>query len=397
MTTTTLIQVNAAGNNNKFYELATLADGSVQARWGRVGSDGSTTVYPAGSFEKKLAEKLRKGYQVFTGGIAAPDVAIKGQLQNIVSDALFGSASSMSLVKALVSANRHSIELATGGKITVADSGQVTTALGPVSLDQITKARGLLATLRKGYDAAAVEQYLILIPQKINNVRVTHWVNAQWCREQTDLLDALEAAVALAAANQGGVAPKVDFRHTLVEIDSTDPEFHRIAAKVDESRNAMHAANKLSLHKVWKIVDAKAAQWESKKSELKHTRELWHGSATGNVLNILRTGLICPSTSARDYNITGRMFGDGIYFSDQSTKSLNYTIGSAPGQSRSSQNGNPMMFLADVVMGRECRSDTATSGSVLVRSESPPSSTQPFGVCSRTVWTCSGVPGRSLR
>ena len=118
---------------------------------------------------------------------------------------------------------------------------------------------------------------------------------------------------------------------------------------------------------MWKLVDAKAAQWESKKSDLKHTRELWHGSATGNVLNILRTGLICPSTSARDFNITGRMFGDGIYFSDQSTKSLNYTIGSAPGQSRSSQNGNPMMFLADVVMGRECRSDTATSGSVLVR------------------------------
>jgi poly [ADP-ribose] polymerase len=366
-TTATLIQVNAAGNNNKFYELVTLADGSVRARWGRVGSEGSTTIYPAGSFQKKLNEKLRKGYRVFDGGIAQPDVAVKSQLQNIVGDALFPgqiSPAGLKMVKTLVSANRHSIELATGGKITVADSGAVTTALGPVSLSQITTARRLLDTLRQGYDAATVEEYLIFIPQKINNVRKTHWVNAQWCREQADLLDALEAAVALSNANVGP-APTIDFRHTLVEIDNTDPEFARIAAKVDESRNAMHAANKLSLHKVWKIVDGQADKWEATKKELRHTRELWHGSSTGNVLNILKTGLICPSTNARDFNITGRMFGDGVYFSDQSTKSLNYTIGSAPGQ-RGGASANPMMFLADVVMGRECRSDAMTSGSALV-------------------------------
>ena len=118
---------------------------------------------------------------------------------------------------------------------------------------------------------------------------------------------------------------------------------------------------------MWGLYDSGATQWDKRKVELRHTRELWHGTSAGNVLSILRTGLICPPASASAYNTTGRMFGDGIYFSDQSTKSLNYAIGSAPGQrGRSAIGGNPMMFLADVVMGRECRSDATTYGSALV-------------------------------
>lgn len=371
-----LIQVNAAGNNNKFYELSKMPDGSTFARWGRVGGGaGQSRTYPGHySFDDKREEKLRKGYKVFDGGKAASAAvsatADRGQLQQRVSAGLFpNGAVTADLIAHLIRSNRHAIDTATGGRITVSDSGSVTTALGPVSLIQVTQARRELAALRAGYDQFAVEKYLTLIPQKIQNVRATDWVTQSWCREQDDLLDALESAVTMSStgADTDDGAAAIDFRHTLTELGHGDDEFSRIAAKFDRSRNTMHAANRLALHRVWALDDSSGPVWEKRKSALKHSRELWHGTTAGNVLSILRTGLICPPSTAGAYNTTGRMFGDGVYFSDQSTKSLNYAIGSAPGQrGRGSGAGNPMMFLADVVMGRECRSDAITSGSALV-------------------------------
>lgn len=379
--TITLIQVNAAGNNNKFYELSKMPDGSTFARWGRVGGGtGQSRSYPGhSSFDAKFNEKLRKGYTVFDGGNEVARTAAvtthRGQLADRVSTGLFpaGKKAAADLIAHLIRSNRHAIDTATGGRIKVSDSGAVTTALGSVSLAQITSARRELSILRKGYDRSAVEKYLTLIPQRIANVRETDWVTRSWCRDQDDLLDALESAVAMSAANTADADDDVNapdaikFRHTMGELDKSSDEFARIASKFDRTRNTMHAANRLSLHRVWLLDDGTAPAWEKRKTELKHSRELWHGTTAGNVLSILRTGLICPPSGAGAYNTTGRMFGDGVYFSDQSTKSLNYAIGSAPGQyGRGTGSGSPMMFLADVVMGRECRSDDSISGYRLV-------------------------------
>lgn len=373
-----LVQVNASGNNNKFYELSKMPDGSTFARWGRVGAYGQTRSYPGhSSFEAKRNEKLRRGYIVF-GDNAAPHMSAlagnDGQLAARVTAGLSpkGNDVAADLITALIRSNRHAIDTATGGRIRVSDSGAVTTALGPVSLPQIAQARTVLARLRSGYDRAAVEKYLTLIPQKVADVRATDWVTRAWCLEQDDLLDALESAVTMSASASSPAGDMTDpdpitFRHTLLELDKNGSEFSRIAAKFDTSRNAMHDANRLTLRRVWVLDDTSQSSWETRKKELKHSRELWHGTTAGNVLSILRTGLICPPSNAGAYNTTGRMFGDGVYFSDQSTKSLNYAIGSAPGQRGGSGGGKSMMLLADVVMGRECRSDAAMSSSSLVR------------------------------
>lgn len=370
--TVMLIQVDTRVNHNKFYELSKLPDGNTLARWGRVGAGAQSRVYPGHrSFAAKRDEKLAKGYVEF-GDHDRRDALThshRPDLRKAVTAALLGAGGgSADLITHLIGANRHAIDTATGGRIAVSDSGAVTTALGPVSLPQIARARRELSTLRTGYDRAAVERYLTLIPQKIASVRDTDWMTLRWCREQDDLLDALESAVtmsATAAADTSADAP-IHFRHTMVEIASTDPKFAAIAARFDKSRNTMHDANRLTLHRVWELRDEQGPAWDARKSALKHTRQLWHGTSAGNVLSILRTGLICPPSNAGAYNTTGRMFGDGVYFSDQSTKSLNYAIGSAPGQRGRTGSGNPMMFLADVVMGRECRSDAAISGSALV-------------------------------
>ena len=168
--TVMLIQVDARVNHNKFYELSKLPDGNTLARWGRVGAGAQSRVYPGHhSFTAKRNEKLAKGYVEFgtsdRAGTAAP--TNRPDLHKLVTAALLGVAGgSADLVSHLIGANRHAIDTATGGRIAVSDTGAVTTALGPVSLAQIARARRELATLRKGYDRPAVESYLTLIPRR---------------------------------------------------------------------------------------------------------------------------------------------------------------------------------------------------------------------------------------
>ncbi|GAG42041.1 unnamed protein product, partial [marine sediment metagenome] len=50
---------------------------------------------------------------------------------------------------------------------------------------------------------------------------------------------------------------------------------------------------------------------------LGNIKELWHGTKCSNMLSIMKKGLIIPCSSSG--HVTGRMFDDGLYFTDQST------------------------------------------------------------------------------
>lgn len=367
-----LIYVDTNGNNNKFYELTELPDG-VSVRYGRVGSEGTTRVYRGYSaYETKKREKLRKGYVPFAGDPQPAAAVNRGaDAQASVIKGLFAkeTPAAMALAESLVSNNRHSIALGTGGKITVSDSGAVTTALGPVTRAQLVEAAALLDGIdRKLPPASAVPSrdisaYLTLIPQRIANLRGTDkWLTREWVREQRDLLDALRTAVTLnAPASANDDVEPMQSRHKLVEVAKGSKVFKDIEKRFRDSMNSIHAAASYKPVRVWAVTDENAPEWDKLMEDRKWHRTLWHGTTAGNVLSILRTGLICPPSSDARYATSGRMFGDGVYFSDQSTKSLNYAVGA---WNRNTGTGNPMMFLSDVAMGREYRttaSDTASS------------------------------------
>lgn len=52
-----------------------------------------------------------------------------------------------------------------------------------------------------------------------------------------------------------------------------------------------------------------------------NVRQLWHGSRNENWLSIAKNGLLLNPNAV----ITGKMFGNGIYFATSSMKSWNYT------------------------------------------------------------------------
>lgn len=73
----------------------------------------------------------------------------------------------------------------------------------------------------------------------------------------------------------------------------------------------------------------------------------WHGTRSQNLVGITKRGLLIRPAGAIH---TGAMFGSGLYFAHQSSKSLNYCDG---GYWTGGKNTNPRryMFLLDVVMG----------------------------------------------
>jgi poly [ADP-ribose] polymerase len=75
--------------------------------------------------------------------------------------------------------------------------------------------------------------------------------------------------------------------------------------------------------------------------------DLWHGTRASNLLSILKHGLIIPPPNAAHCN--GRMFGNGIYTSLQSTKALNYATDF---WNRTGSSKRTFMFLCEVALGK---------------------------------------------
>jgi poly [ADP-ribose] polymerase len=96
-----------------------------------------------------------------------------------------------------------------------------------------------------------------------------------------------------------------------------------------------------------RIYQETVATWNKKDKPLNH-QELWHGTKKSNIISILKNGFVIPPSNAK--HVVGRMFGsDGIYLSDQSTKSLNYSYGWWSG----SRDKNCYMFLCDALLGKQ--------------------------------------------
>jgi len=112
--------------------------------------------------------------------------------------------------------------------------------------------------------------------------------------------------------------------------------------------NSSHSCSHLKLNEAYTVkISTMKDKFEKQGKPIGNIRQLWHGTRVANVLSILHKGLFIPPSSASF--CTGRMFGDGIYFSDQSTKSLNYSYGYWDGGSR---DNNCFMFLCDVSLGK---------------------------------------------
>lgn len=370
-----LVFVSASGNNNKFYHVSLFSDGHIVKRWGRVGTAGTSSTEYSGSqgYDRIIKQKIGKGYKISpikeTGQVKTS--SSENHLQEVTKTFLAkepGDKIVSQLIDTLLSVNRHQIIEQSGGLIDVEDTGVVKTALGIVELPTIIEARKILSQMKSdpsGQPTGLLEEFLTLIPQKVGAQRGwqdSFYTNQSYTR-QFAFLDQLEAAIEWHQKTQNITDVKKDdfvladhadlFRMRLTHLNNDGPIFDRIDGKFAGSRNKKHSSSRMKLVNVFEVEDTLGiVSYEAAAKLYGNVKELWHGTQSANVLSILTKGYFVPPVKSSSIQIHGRAFGDGVYLSDQSTKSLNYATGFWGGPTR---NSNCFMFLNDVVMGNEFR------------------------------------------
>jgi len=375
-----------AENSNKVWIGIAYSDGSFQTRFGRV-RDGANLATSDKQFrsqreaelelERKRREKLRKGYKdtdVLDNHVEQSITKDKREkLVEIAAGEIDGAAGdsvTSDLIKYLAEVNIHHITAATSIKYN-AKSGSFSTPLGALTPDAISRARDILTEIKRldglkrrqrAAREACIRNYFQLVPKDFG-MRIPPAeeliAGEEAFQEEVSILDALESAISTDA-------PKPTsgrlFECRLVKVPHYTGDgkqlFRRVRSLYESTRNTRHhpGAAGLQLTRLYEVeIDAMKRNFSAKSAEIGNVRDdLWHGTKASNLLSILKNGLVIPPANAA--HCTGRMFGNGIYTSLQSTKALNYATDFWNRSGGRSQ--RTFMFLCEAALGKVHRPKT---------------------------------------
>ncbi|KAJ2488715.1 hypothetical protein IWW37_004586 [Coemansia sp. RSA 2050] len=216
------------------------------------------------------------------------------------------------------------------------------------------------------------EEYFVIIPNRVSNAReLSNLLFSQNAiDEQRATCDALLETLNLIddlmkkrmdepASNQVDVKPLFSVE---IETISDESVLSLIRGMFELTKNNAHgySNNNSRVLKVYRIcLDAQQKPFEECSKRLGNVKMLWHGTRTQNLLSIMSKGLLLPDESPGQKS--GTMFGKGLYFARQSTKSLGYCDGGYWTGSGNLTN-TVYMFLASVAMGNSFTPMGATQG-----------------------------------
>jgi len=358
-----LIFVESGANKNKFYKLNLEGD-TVTGSYGRVGGSTQTMMYTGGQakFNSVLKSKLKKGYTESAVVESTDDITITPGGQDIMTLAMSQVDTddvSKILLKHLVDQNIHNIVSNTKVKYDPA-TGYFKTALGAISSKGVDDAISLLSGIKKSNykDTESFRNlnnlYFRIIPTQISNLRSFNNLicNDAKVQEQLDICEALKSSIEIIEDTKKAAATKVTkktklpklFEASLLHLKNKK-EYKRIVDYFETSKNNRHGHNNYKVTNIFNLSLGKENQ--EFRDTLPNQMELFHGTKIANLLSILKSGLLMPKQSPG--RTTGYMYGKGLYFASQSTKSLNYCDGMYWARGRSAN--KIYMFIADVAMG----------------------------------------------
>lgn len=357
-----MICTNIEGNNNKFWDADLHDDGNIYVKYGRVGYSGQEEGPFSGGeafLEKKIKEKKKKGYVEFKGiAVDKPTVITNSTpLKEIAKKQIsLGSSDLEKLIDRLVAANIHNITSNTQIKYD-SNSGIFMTPLGVLTPEMITEARNLLALIKislskKTNVDSKVEEYLKLVPHNIGMKKLSVasiFPDQNSFDKELNILDSLDASYAAflqqPKSKESEVVEEKVFDLSLKQLND-QTEFDRITKKYKESSQKGHASGRLKIKNIYCIsIKENISNFEIG-SKVGNIMELFHGTKIGNLLSIMKKGLVIPPANAS--YVCGRLYGNGIYGSDQSSKAANYSYGYWSGE----KFPNCFLFVADFAMGK---------------------------------------------
>ena len=358
------ILTDLENNNNKFWTIRLFDDSTCETQWGRVGENGQSKSFAdqarrssTASAAKKRARAISRPRRWATGSAASlwkttnwpmspktrsPPTARKLWPSSRIWPARMSTASCR---------HDHAVRY---------QPRHVLHAAGHRHHDAIVDARALLTDIGAYVHAQDygnkcllhnLNDYLMLVPQNIGRGKPDPRIlypNLEAVQAQNNILDSLEASLQtiLAAPKYPDEAVPPKMFEARLNLVNDGVEIDRIRGKYRATLQATHACAHLDVKRVFSIeIGAMRRAFEAEGRKIGGVQELWHGTKASNVLSILKSGFYIPPTNAP--YVTGRLFGNGVYFANSSTKSLNYAYGYWDGK----RDNNCFMFLCDVAMG----------------------------------------------
>jgi poly [ADP-ribose] polymerase len=387
----TLQMTDFEGGNNKFYQMELHKDGQgrfrIYSAYGRTGktpvkeervptSEGQAT----SEFDKIQKSKEKKGYrkvdmvatshgsEIGNQQILSQDFKKdKVQAANVVAANLRKlDASISSLVERLYTEAGQACKSQLNGSL----QSTATNPLGTLSLTQLNEGKAILAEINKLLSSKkslidSIEPEVIdlsnkfysAIPQEIplrpkgDDAR-KEWMrrfalnNAKILDEKNDLIDLLgDVKGMMAGFATSDIAAKYDQLNCDIELVTPD-EFKKIKDFL-EGTQSRHHNWKLTAKRIWKVSSKGQKGYRKYMDDIGNITPLFHGSRASNIMGICKKGLLLRPPGAY---VTGSMFGNGLYFADQSTKSSQYATARFGGSA--GYGDTYFMFVADVALGK---------------------------------------------
>lgn len=362
-------------NSNKFYiaELHQSLSGlgyRLYVNYGRVGRDGvenaqkfDTLGSAQREFTKKVASKVKKGYlqvDLATFNRGSSEGQNKVNADSLGKDVKVAVKSNLSKeVQNFVTHIYAEANQAVSVSISGSSKTDVKAPLGNLGIGGIGKARGVLQEISNALavkNIDAVRNLSVLyyrnVPRKMpSDIRdESTWILNTQARiqKEMDTLDLYEDTLRLLPVMGTSDIDKkfMALGCDLQYIDKASEEYTYIQHKVDST----HAPNhnfKAKVVNAFRVDQKHAPKFDASCGNVRH---LFHGTRNANMVGILSSHLKLPHTLNNDVYITGAMFGSGIYFASNSTKSLNYSRGSFGG--RQNKYDTVFLFICEVALGK---------------------------------------------
>ena len=311
---------NDGTQSNKFYNMFDKGNGTFTVEYGRVGSTKTTLSYPSDKWNSTYKSKVKKGYKDISD-LKAKHVVAHEDSGNKSFDDFYTV-----------------FQKYTGSMV------RKTYLVEGCSQGQIDEAQALLNKMSKVKKVDEFNKYLVeiykIIPRRMSDVR-SHMLSDikkkdSFIQREQDALDSMDSSNITNTSNPFkslGIRWEEMTNHKQME-DLLYPTM---------DKNYRYGARQATIHKVYKITDDGRTKmfddWVAKQSN-KHCELLIHGTRCPNVFSILKSGLLVRPTNAASF--AGSVYGDGVYHSAHSAKSLGY-VGNDP---------DKLFFIQNVHMGK---------------------------------------------
>lgn len=312
-----LVMVNPDHNNNKYYEMKDNKDGTWTAVYGRIGQDDGiygrrSTTYPSYMWQTKYNEKIAKGYQDMSRFHA-------GEKKN-GDEAKYAPVACTAVQNLMDRLQRWARKCIEDNYTVRADA---------VTPEMIEKGRQEIRALSHENSVGGFNRQLMtlfhVIPRRMGNVadflarKATDFDGV--IQRENDLLSVMESQSRTYRAPENAKAAKDGA--TILEALGIEV-FVATPKQEEEVKRHLSDSLKPKVKNVYRVVNKRTQEKMDaylKANGKPKVKMFWHGSRNENWLSIMEAGLkLRPNAK-----VTGKMFGEGIYFAPSAMKSWGYT------------------------------------------------------------------------